>query len=237
MCWVCGCNRAQCLTNLGLEDTIDGWWEGLPIGAIYRHIAADRCNPDYTLHGVLCVTICGILGMCNAVAATTGKSAAVVLRNLFLPILDVARIQAKTVTKGRLNNDKANRKGKVRLECAGGVLFMRTRRWEALITTCLEEGGLNNKRVGGRLWDDVCRKWGDNFTVMCVYACQAEWRCGGDVGRLHECSIQMGTAHLVLQWPKLPCSHLWINHMYFFARKWRILSQFSCLPWKAATVP
>ena len=79
--------------------------------------------------------------MRDAVAAATGKSAAVVVRNLFQPILDVARIQAKMVTKGRLNNGKANGSGKVRLECAATVQFMRTRRWEALITMSLEEGG------------------------------------------------------------------------------------------------
>ena len=173
VCWVCGCNRAQCLANFGLEDTIDGWWDVvLPIGAIYRHIAADRRIPDYGLHGVLRVTICGISGMRDAVAAAMGKSAAVVVRNLFKPILDVARIQANTVAKGRLNNDKANGKGKFRLECAAGVQFMRTRRWEALITICLEEGGMNNKRVGGRLWGDVCREWWDNFAKTCVYAWQ-----------------------------------------------------------------
>ena len=32
----------------------------------------------------------------------------------------------------------------------------------------------------------------------------------------------------VFHGPKPPWSHLWINHMYFFARKWRILSKFSC---------
>ena len=48
------------LVNFGLEDTIDGWWDVLlPIGAMY-HIAADRRIPDYTLHGVLRVTICSI---------------------------------------------------------------------------------------------------------------------------------------------------------------------------------
>ena len=139
VCWVCGCSRAQCLTDFGLEDTIDGWWEvALATGAIYRHIAGDRRIPDYGLHGVLCVTLCGISGMRDVVAATTGKSAAVVVRNLLQPILDVAYIQAKTVTKGMLNNDKANGKGKVRLECAAAVQFMRTRWWEALITMCLE---------------------------------------------------------------------------------------------------
>ena len=42
--------------------------------------------------------------------------------------------------KGRLNNDKASGKGKVRLECAAAVQFMRTQRWEALITIYLQEG-------------------------------------------------------------------------------------------------
>ena len=168
--------------------------------------------------------------MRDAVAAATGKYAAVVVRNLFQPILDVARIQAKTVTKGRLNNDKGNGQGKVKLGCAAVVQFMRTRRWETLITMCLEEGEKNNKRVGGRLWGDVCGEWWDNFATMCVYAWQIGWLSGGDVGKLRECSIRMGKAHLGLQWPnyKLLWSHLWIDHMYFFARKWRTLSEFSC---------
>ena len=95
---------------------------------------------------MLRATICGIWGMREVVAAAAGKSAAAAVRNLFRPILDVARIQAKTVTKGRFNNDKARGKGTVRLECAAAMQFMRTRRWEALITMCREEGGMNNKR-------------------------------------------------------------------------------------------
>ena len=165
VCRVCGCNRAQCLANFGLEDTINGWCDVvLPIGVIYCHNARDRRIPDYGLHRVLCVTLCGISGMCDAVGAATGKSSAVVVRNLFQPILDVARIQAKTVTKGRLNNDKANGKGNITLECAAVAQFMRSRQLHAIITICLEEGGMNNKRVGGRLWGDACREWWDNFT-------------------------------------------------------------------------
>ena len=49
-------------------------------------------------------------------------------------------------------NDTANAKGNVRLECAAAVQLMRTRRWEALIGVCLAEGGMNNKRVGGKPW-------------------------------------------------------------------------------------
>ena len=95
VCWLCGCNRGQCLANFSLVDTIDGWWEVVLIGVIHRHIAADRRIPDYGLHGVLCVTICGIPGMRDAVAAATGKYAVVVVRNLFLPILDFGHIQAR----------------------------------------------------------------------------------------------------------------------------------------------
>ena len=57
VCWVCRCNRAQCLANFGLEDTIEGWWDVvLPIGAIYRHIAADCRIPDYGCTGC-CVSL------------------------------------------------------------------------------------------------------------------------------------------------------------------------------------
>ena len=38
----------------------------------------------------------------------------------------------------------------------------------------------------------------------------------------------MGKAHLLLEWPKLLWSHLWIDHMCFFACQWRTLSKFSC---------
>ena len=38
----------------------------------------------------------------------------------------------------------------------------------------------------------------------------------------------MEKPHLLLEWPKLLWSHLWIDHMYFFASQWRNLSQFSC---------
>ena len=93
---------------------------------------------------------------------------------------------------------------------------------------CLEEGGMNNKRVGGKPWGGVCRQWWDNFAKMCMYAWRTSWLSGADLGRLRDRSIAMGKAHLFLEWPKLLWSHLWIDHMYFFASQWRNLSQFSC---------
>ena len=38
----------------------------------------------------------------------------------------------------------------------------------------------------------------------------------------------MGTAHNELQWGKPSWTHLRIDHVYFFAKKWRISSKFSC---------
>ena len=38
----------------------------------------------------------------------------------------------------------------------------------------------------------------------------------------------MGEAHLQLRWGKLLWSQLWIDHMFFFARQWQILSKVVC---------
>ena len=153
------------------------------------------------------------LGHARRSGRSNKQPPAVVVCIFFRPILDVARIQAKTVTKRMLNNDNASGKEKVRLECAAAVQFMRTWRLEALITMRLEEGGMNKKRVGGRLRCDVCREWWDNFAKMCVYGWQTGWLSGWDVGRLRQHSIRMGKAHLVLQWLKLMWSFLWIDDM------------------------
>ena len=68
VCWVCMCNRALCLATFGTASAIDGNWEGVvAIGAIYRTITSDRRVPDYGLHGVLRVVLCGINGTRNLV--------------------------------------------------------------------------------------------------------------------------------------------------------------------------
>ena len=208
------------------------------MGAIYRHIPAKRRIPDYGLHGVLRVTICGISGMRDAVSAATGKFAAVVVRNFFQPILDVGRMAPKTVTKGRMakGNDTANAKGNVRLECAAAVQLMRTWTREALIAVCLEEGGMNNKRVGGKPWGDVCRQWWDNFAKMCIYEWRTSWLSGADLGRLRDCSIAMGKAHLL--WNGLSCcGHICrLTTCIFLPANAEISPNFHASPWKAATV-
>ena len=36
------------------------------------------------------------------------------------------------------------------------------------MTMCLEDGAMNNKRVGRRLWGGVCTEWWNNVAMMCV---------------------------------------------------------------------
>ena len=45
--------------------------------------------------------------------ATTSKLATVVARTLLQPILNVARLAAKTCTQGTVNTEKASEKGKI----------------------------------------------------------------------------------------------------------------------------
>ena len=93
--WVCGRNGADPLAYFGLECTIDGLCETmLPIEAKQRQILADRRLPNYGLHGVQPVTICGISGMRDAMLAVLRKSAVVVVCHSFQHTLDVVPIQA-----------------------------------------------------------------------------------------------------------------------------------------------
>ena len=65
------------------------------------------------------------------------------------------------------------------------------------------------------------------FGSLCVFA----WRSAvlwSRLGAALSHSIAMGATHNELQWGKLLWTHLWIDHMYFFAKKWIILSNFSC---------
>ena len=184
--------------------------------------------PDYGLHGVLRVLLCAINGTRDLVVQLTGKAPATVARTMLQPVLDQARLAARTCTRASLNNDKANSKGKVRMECAAAIHFMRNRGWEKIIDACLEQPSVRQHQVGGKSWESVCKTWWENFASICVYAWRSAWFSGADLGRLRNHSIAMGAAHNELQWGKLLWTHLWIDHMYYFAKKWRILSKFSC---------
>ena len=154
----------------------------------------------------------GLNGTRDLVVQLTGKAPASVARTMLQPVLDEAPLAAQTCSRASLNNDKANSKGKVRMGCAAAIHFMQNRGWEKVMDACLQHPGLRQHQV-----------WWENCASMCVFAWRSAWFSGADFGRLRSHSIAMGSSHYELHWGKLLCTHLWIDHMYFFAKKWRIL--------------
>ena len=174
------------------------------------------------------ILLCGINGTWDLVVQLTGKARATLARTMLQSILDEARLATKTCTRASLTNEKANRKGKVRMECAAAMHFMWNWGWEKVIDACLQHPSVRQHQVAGKSWESVCNTWWENFASMCVFAWRSAWFSGADFWRLRRHSIAMGAAHNELQWGKLLWTHLWLDHMYFFAKKWRILSKFSC---------
>ena len=213
-------NRALCLATFGTAGAIDGNWKGaVAIGAIYRTITSDGRVRDYGLHGVLRVLLCGINGTQDLVVQLTGKASATMAHTMLQPVLDEARLAARTCTRASLKNDKGNSSGKVRMECAAAIHFMRNRCREKIMDACLQQPSVRQHQVGGKSWESVCKTWWENFASMCVYAWRSAWFSGADLGQLRNNSIAMGVAHNELQWGKLLWTHLWIDRMYYFAKK------------------
>ena len=221
---------------LWYSSAIDGTCQpAIGIGAIYRTITGDRRVPDYGLHGVLRVLLCGINGTQDLIVQRTGKAAATVARTMLQPILDEARLAAKTCTHAILNNEKANNKGKVRMECAAAVHFMRNKGWEKVIEACLQHPIVRQHQVGGKSWESVCKTWWESFASMSVFAWRSAWFTRADFGRLRGHSLAMGIPHNELQWGKLLWTHLWIDHMYFFLQRSGESCQSSlALPWRGS---
>ena len=200
VCWVCMRNRAGCLATFGTASAIDGNWEAaVAISAIYGTITSDRRVPDYGPPGVLRVLLCAINGTWDVVVQLTGKAPANVARTMLQPVLDEARLAAGTCTGASLKNDKANSEGKVRMECAAAIHFMRNRDWEKIIDACLQQPSVRQHQVGGKSWESLCNTWWENFAkhvCMRVAFCMV-------LGRLRNHSIAIGAAHTELQWGKL----------------------------------
>ena len=98
-----------------------------------------------------------------------------------------------------------------------------------VIDPFLQHPNVRQHQVARKSWESVCNTWWENFASMCVSSWRCAWFSAPDLGRLRRHSIAMGVAHNKLQWGKLVWTHCSIHHMYFFAKKWRILSKFSCL--------
>ena len=109
----------------------------------------DRRVPDYGLHGVLGVLLCGINGKRDLVVQLTRKAPAPVAHTILQPILDEPRLTTQTCTHASLKNEKANSKGKVRTECVVAIHFMRNTAREKVIDACLQHPSLRQHQVGG----------------------------------------------------------------------------------------
>ena len=223
-------SRALCVATFGTTSAIDANWIGVvAIGAIYRTITSDGRVPDYGLRiMVLRVFLCGINRTGDLVVQFTGKAPAIVARTMLPPVLDEARLAARTCTRASLNNDKSNSKVKVRMECAPAIHILRNRGWEKVLDACLQHPTVRQPQVGGKSWQSVCKTWWETFASMCVFVWRSAWFSAADLGRLWSHSIAIGAAHNELRWGKLRWMHLWIDHIYFFVIKCRILSNFSC---------
>ena len=137
----------------------------------------------------------GSTGHGDLVVQLVGKAPAAVARTMLQTILDEARLAERTCTCASLKNEKASSKGKVRMECAAAIHFMRNRGWERVIDTCLQHPSVRPHQVAGKSWDSVCKTWWENFGSMCVFAWRSAWFSGTDLGWLRRHSIAMGAAH------------------------------------------
>ena len=104
------------------------------------------------------------------------------------------------------------------MECATAIHIMQNRGWEKVIDACLPHPIVRHHQVGGKSWESVCKTWWGKFASMCVFAWRSAWFSGADLGRLPN-ELQRG---------KLLWTHLWMDHMYYFAKKSRISSKFPC---------
>ena len=125
----------------------------------------DRRVPDYGLHWVLRVLLCAINGGRDLVVQCTGKALATVARTMLQPVPDDARLAARTCTRASFNNDKANSKEMVRVECTAAMHFMRNRGWQKVIDACLQHPSVRQHHVGGTNGEWVCNMCWENFVL------------------------------------------------------------------------
>lgn len=166
--------------------------------------------------------------MMQAVWDVTGAPKAPVAR-VVQGILDVARLLSKCVSRASSNAEEANKKGAVRFEASAAVHFMQSGLWGALIAALEGQPGMREHTVaGGVLWGDACREWWEAFAKTCLLVWQTRFLDGLQLKELFDCCTTMAHWHKALGFSVLLWSHLWVDHLYAFAREWRTLSRFAC---------
>lgn len=133
ICWACGGNRATIMAAFGRPAAIaQPLVQGLPPTAIMRPIPPCRRIPDFGLHGVCRVCICGLQGMIRTVAAVTGKATTAIARCV-QEVVNISRLAARTASRSTLRCKKANAKGTMRLEASAASHFMRGAGWARVL--------------------------------------------------------------------------------------------------------
>ena len=190
---------------------------------------------DYGLNGVLRVVFCSINGTRDLVAQLRGKALDTVACTMLQPALDEASLAAGTCNHASLNNDKANSKGKVRMECAAAIHFMWNRGWEKVMDACPQHPSVRQHKIGGKGWELLCKRWWEDLASMCVFAWRFAWCSAADLGRLRRHNRAMRAAHDDLQWGKLLWTHLWTDHIFYFQRSGESCQSSPALPWSGVT--
>ena len=229
VCWCCGKNLEEVLKAFGkmIDDPLSGV---VLVSAIFKDIPPSRRPPDFGLHGVARVTFCGLYGMVTYVARKTNKGKATIAVCV-QRILDEDRVKSGTMTKLGILAQRAqgNRKGALRLEATAALHFMRFGTFHKVVTMCVQ---LLGEDAGGACegvpWKERCTKWWEAFAIGCKYAWQSEFLSGQQLADLRTACLTMGQHHNALRFGKVLWSHLWIDHMYAYAKCWRILSKFAC---------
>ena len=141
----------------------------------------DRRVPDYGLHGVLRVVLCGINGTRDLVGQLTGQAPATMARTMLQPILDEVRLAARTCGGASLNNEKANSKGKVRMCCAAAIHFVWNRGWEKVFDACLQRSASSSREKLGVGVQDVVGEFCKHVCVRLAFLMVPTWGGSGDI--------------------------------------------------------
>ena len=127
-------------------------------------------------------------GTRDLVVQLKGRAPATVVHTMPQPGLNEARLAARTCTRASLDNEKANSKGKVRVECAAAIHFMWNMGWEKVMdaympTTPQCEGASSRRK---KLGVDVQNMVGEfcKHASTCVFAWHSARFSGADLGRL-----------------------------------------------------
>jgi hypothetical protein len=220
VCHACCGSRPEIDARFGGWDAVANmaFAAGLPLTAVMQYIPPEQRIPDYGLHGVGRVLLCALAGMPTLlqegqIAAGRPKLSKAECRRRLQEVLDDARIASKTRSQGDIDAERqAKRKG-LRIEVTAALHLMQEDRWRALLV------GMNNPKL---------ETWFTGFAKTCKYARQTAPFTPGDLEDMLGALRGMGGVHTDLGFKVVYWAHMWIDHMYAYAYKWKILSVFSC---------